>query len=137
MFDVNVVRPNIFGCVKCQCFTVNEPAILMLHGRSDVPQFAQRGSLPERLELTAVTWKVRQNTEHFSVFLTGTLCNYDVIYSQMFVRVEVVVVTLSFWGAGEDETDLVVVTTGRAGRSFVDYCSFPSLCEKKTTKTFF
>lgn len=44
-----------------------------------------------------------------------------------FVKVEVVVVTLSFWGAGGDETDLVVVTTGRAGRSCVDYCSFPSL----------
>lgn len=55
MFDVDVVRPNIFDCVKCQCFTVNEPAMLMLHGRSDVPQFVQRGSLLEGLELGAVS----------------------------------------------------------------------------------
>lgn len=53
MFDADVVRPNIFDCVKCQCFTVNELAILVLHSRSEVRQDVPRGSLLERLELGA------------------------------------------------------------------------------------
>lgn len=63
--------------------------------------------------------ELRSSAEHRPFF-----CLFDVNTLQLGcdLKVEVVVVTLSFFFF----SDLVVVTRGRPGRSFVDYCSFLS-----------